>query len=302
MDSRKEAKLSMYNVVLTHIEANNAIAASVPAFAAAATTLRTIYNNIVQAAQQETLAITGITIDKTEARLALCNEAAQIAAAIFAYASSISNNELKQQVNYPVSKLRNTNDELLIPVCNNISEIAIANQANLTTYGITATTISDFGTSIEDYQELIPNPRNAVSSRSAVRTSITNLFKESDAVLKNQMDKLALQFKTTEEEFYNTYKNNRIILDAATFNTQASGTITDSETNLPVASVAVQVIGQSYTTTSNANGVYTVKIPVPGTYNISFSVGGYNNKTQTVVVVTLGQSTALNIQLVPLPA
>jgi len=301
MDSRNEAKLSMYNAVLTHIEASNAITVTVPAFATAATTLRTTYNNIVEAAQQETLAITGITIDKTEARLALCNEAARIAAAIFAYASSISNNELKQQVNYPISKLQNTNDELLIPVVNNISALGTANIAALATYGVTATTISDFEDTIEDYQELIPNPRNAVTSRSAVRTSIINLFKEGDAILKNQMDKLALQFKTTEPEFYNTYKNNRIILDAATSTTQAIGTITDSVTNQPIASVAIQVVGQSYTATGNSTGGYAVKIPVPGTYNITFTVGGYNTKTVTGVVITLGQSTTLNVQLVPLP-
>ena len=53
MNSRNEAKLSMYNAVLTHIEANTAITATVPAFATAATTLRTTYNNIVEAAQQE---------------------------------------------------------------------------------------------------------------------------------------------------------------------------------------------------------------------------------------------------------
>lgn len=301
MDSRNEAKLSMYNAVLTHIEDNTAITATVPAFATAAATLRTTYENIVEAAQQETLAITGITTDKSEARIALCNEAARIAAAIFAFASSISNNELKQQVNYPVSKLQNTNDELLIPVVNNISALATANLASLTTYGITATTISDFGDSIEDYQELIPNPRNAVTSRSAVRTSIINLFKEGDATLKNQIDKLALQFKTTEPEFYNTFKNNRIILDAATSTTHATGLITDSVTNQPIASVAIQVVDQPYTATGNSTGGYAIKIPVPGTYSITFTIGGYNTKTVTGVVITLGQSTTLNVQLVPLP-
>ena len=266
MDSRNEAKLSMYNAVLTHIEANAVITATVPAFATVATTLRTTYDNIIDAAQQETLAITGITMDKTQARLALCNEAAGIAAAIFAYASSISDNEMKEQVNYPVSKLQNTNDELLIPVCNNILSIATTNAAAIIPYGVSAARVTAFEDIIEDYQNLIPNPRNAVSNRSAVRTSIKNLFKDADLMLKSQLDKLALQFKTTEEDFYNTYRNNRIILDAATSNTQATGTITDSVTNQPIPNVTINVVDELYTATS-----------------------------------TLGQSTALNIQLVPLP-
>ncbi len=301
MDSRNEAKLSMYNAVLTHIEANAVITATVPAFATVATTLRTTYNNIVDAAQQETLAITGITMDKTQARLALCNEAAGIAAAIFAYASSISDNEMKEQVNYPVSKLQNTNDELLIPVCNNILSIATTNAAAIIPYGVSAARVTAFEDIIEDYQNLIPNPRNAVSNRSAVRTSLKNLFKDADLMFKSQLDKLALQFKTTEEDFYNTYKNNRIILDAATSNTQATGTITDSVTNQPIPNVTINVIDQIYTATSNATGDYTIKIPVPGTYNLTFIAGGYNTKVQNGVVLTLGQSTTLNIQLVPLP-
>ena len=301
MDSRNEAKLSMYNAVLTHIEANAVITATVPAFATVATTLRTTYNNIVDAAQQETLAITGITMDKTQARLALCNEAAGIAAAIFAYASSISDNEMKEQVNYPVSKLQNTNDELLIPVCNNILNIATTNAAAIIPYGVSAARVTAFEDIIEDYQNLIPNPRNAVTNRSAVRTSLKNLFKDADLIFKSQLDKLALQFKTTEEDFYNTYRNNRIILDAATFNTQATGTITDSVTNQPIPNVTINVIDQIYTATSNATGDYTIKIPVPGTYNLTFLAGGYTTKIQNGVVVTLGQSTALNIQLVPLP-
>ncbi len=301
MDSRNEAKLSMYNAVLTHIEANAVITATVPAFATVATTLRTTYDNIIDAAQQETLAITGITMDKTQARLALCNEAAGIAAAIFAYASSISDNEMKEQVNYPVSKLQNTNDELLIPVCNNILSIATTNAAAIIPYGVSAARVTAFEDIIEDYQNLIPNPRNAVSNRSAVRTSLKNLFKDADLIFKSQLDKLALQFKTTEEDFYNTYRNNRIILDAATSNTQATGTITDSVTNLPIPNVTINVVDELYTATSDATGDYTIKIPVPGTYNLTFLAGGYNTKVQNGVVVTLGQSTALNIQLVPLP-
>lgn len=301
MYSRNEAKLSMYNAVLTHIEANAAITATVPAFATVAATLRTTYDNIIDAAQQETLAITGITMDKTEARLALCNEATSIAAAIFAYASSIADNEMKEQVNYPASKLLGTKDELLIPVCNNILSIATANAAAIIPYGVSAARVTAFEDIIEDYQNLIPNPRNAVSSRSAVRTSLINLFKNADLIFKSQLDKLAVQFKTAEEDFYNTYRNNRIILDAATSNTQATGTITDSVTNQPIPNVTINVIDQLYTATADAAGEYTIKIPVPGTYNLTFIAGGYTTKIQNGVVVTLGQSTALNIQLVPLP-
>ncbi len=303
MTSRNEAKLGMYNAVLTHIEANGTITATVPAFETAADALRAVYNNIIDASQQESLAIGGITTDKSQARIALCQEAANIAAAVFAFAAAASNNTLKEQVNYPVSKLLLTKDELLIPACNNIHDLANTNAALLIPYGVTATRLTAFETILENYQELIPSPRNAVTSKAAVRTSLTNLFKQADTLLKTQLDKIALQFKTSNEEFYNTYKQNRIILDAATSSTQVTGVITDSVSNQPIPGVKVQVVDQPYTATSNALGQYTVKVPVPGTYNIAFTIlAGYSNKTQTGVVVTLGQSTTVNTQLVPLPS
>jgi len=240
-------------------------------------------------------------MDKTQLRKTLCEQAATVAAAVFSFAAASNNNQLKEEVNYPISELTRQRDEMLVPICNNISAAATANIASLTTYGVTATTTGDLEDAIEDYAAIVALPRNAVTQRSAYTEAIRNLFKEADAIVKLQMDKLALQFKTANLQFYNTYKNNRIILDAATSTTQATGLITDSVTNQPIASVAIQVVNQPYTATGNSTGGYAIKIPVPGTYSITFTIGGYNTKTVTGVVITLGQSTTLNVQLVPLP-
>ncbi|MEQ1796898.1 MAG: hypothetical protein ABL872_03035 [Lacibacter sp.] len=221
MNAKNEAKLSMYNAVLTHIEDNTVITATVPAFATQATALRTIYENIVTAAQNEAQAITGITMDKTQLRKSLCEQAATVAAAVFSFAAASNNNQLKEEVNYPISELTRLRDEMLVPICNNILSAATINIASLTTYGVTGATTGDLEDAIEDYAEMIALPRNAVTQRSAYTATIRNLFKDGDAILKLQMDKLALQFKTANLQFYNTYKNNRIILDAATSNTQA---------------------------------------------------------------------------------
>lgn len=302
MNARNEAKLSMYNAVLTHAEDNAVITATVPAFATQVTALRTIYSNIVTAAQNEAQAITGIAMDKTQLRKSLTDQAIQIAAAVFSFAASTNNNALKEQVKFTNTDFKSMRDEMIVPNCNIINTAATANLVALATYGITNTILNNFQDAMEDYANAIALPRNAVTQRSSYTATIKNLFKDGDSLLKLQMDKLALQFKTANLEFYNTYKSNRIILDAATSSTQATGTITDSVTNDPIPNVTINVVDQPYTTTSDATGKYTIKIPVPGTYNLSYStVAGYNNKIQTGVVVTLGQSTTLNMQLIPLP-
>lgn len=300
MDARMESKLSMYNAVLTHIEANPAITATVPAFATVATTLRTLYNNIVDAAQQEAQIIAGVSINKAETKINLCTEAASIAAAVYAWATSQSNYELKEQMNYSVSRLQQTKDELLVPVCNNIFSSANTNAAALAPYGITAARVTAFQTLIDEYVSVIPAPRNAASNRSAVRTTLINLFNEGDEIMKLQMDKLSVQFKNSNAAFYNAYKNNRVIINAASVQTQVKGVVVDILTNLPVPSVAVQVVGQAYNATSDSNGHYSVKIPVPGSYNLNFSKGSYNSKTENNINVSLGVATTHNTQLTPL--
>ena len=121
-------------------------------------------------------------------------------------------------------------------------------------------------------------------------------------MLKQQMDKLALQFQAANPEFYNAFKNNRIIIDAGTSNTMAKGIITDAATNQPIPSVTVQTEGAAYSTTSNAVGEYELKVPVPGTYNILFTKTDYQPKTETAVTLTLGQTTLRNTQLTAMPS
>ena len=82
----------------------------------------------------------------------------------------------------------------------------------LKAYGITADNISDFQTAIDITRKKLSSPRNAISQRSAYGATISNLFKQANGILKNQLDKMAVQFKTTAENFFIAYKRNRAIV------------------------------------------------------------------------------------------
>ncbi len=297
MTSRQEAKLNMYNAVVTHCESNSAIVASVPAFQTAFNNFQDVYSSILETAQLEAQVIAGIAMDKSSLRKELAQQGADIAAAVYAFATAANNNTLKEQVNFSVSDLIHQKDELLGPVCTNISTAANDNIAGLAGYGITAAVLTDFNTLIGNYMLAVSAPRNAVTLRSSYSDGLKDLFKQGDDILKNQMDKIVNQFKNTEPLFYATYKNNRIILDAGTSTTEAEGIITQSGTETTISGVLVQVVGQSYNTTSNGSGEYILKIQVPGTYSIKFTKSGFADKTIDNVEITLGQSTSLDVQL-----
>ncbi len=101
---------------------------------------------------------------------------------------------------------------MLIPACSNIYNALNDNSKVLKTFGITAGNISDLQTAIDDYQAILVSPRNAITQRSAHGAAISNLFKQANDILKNQLDKMAVQFKTTAETFFVAYKKNRAIV------------------------------------------------------------------------------------------
>ena len=100
MNSRQEAKLNMYRTVQLQCNNNSAITATNPAFTAAFAVFTAHISNIISTVSSWTQVITGVAIDKTVAKKNLSQSATDIAALVFAYASSINNNTLKQQVNY----------------------------------------------------------------------------------------------------------------------------------------------------------------------------------------------------------
>lgn len=302
MTSRQEAKLSMYDAVLAHCNANGTIVASVPAFETAIDDLEDIVEDIRQASQDELHATGGYTDNKTEQRQILSTITLDVASAIFAFATSNNDLVLKEQVNINSSYLQRQRDEVLGSVCNNILIIGNANAAALIPFGVTAAKLTQLNTAISNYNIAVPGHRNAVSNRVSVKGSMKELFKDADMLLKERADKLAVQFKTAEPDFYYAYKNNRIIIDSPTSNTQVSGTVTILAGGAPLAGVLITVTGQAYTTTTDADGNYTLKIPVPGDYELVFTKSSYVPQTQSNVSLTLGETTDLDISLESLPA
>jgi len=112
---------------------------------------------------------------------------------------------------------------------------------------------------------------------------------------------IAVHFKATEPEFYAAYKNNRALINGPTLSTQAKRTLLDSVTGLPIYNVVITVFGKPYTATSNLDGTWSLKIPVPGIDTIIFTIDGYQTHQATNVEVKLGQATIIDLLLVLTP-
>ena len=297
MNATQEAKLNMFRATQKHCNDNPTIVSTIPAFQTAAGTLNTTIAGIIATAQQEDLVTKGITIDKAEAKKTLCQLAADIAAPIVAYAAATKNNKLLKEINFTHSNLIRTKDDQLAPRCQNIYDAAKANEAALKDYGITATTADTLLTTINNYQAKVPDPRNAAAQKATVRANLKNLIKEADQILKLQLDKTVLGFKTSNPDFVKTYKANRIIIDPGQSATTLKGVILNAMDKTPVSGAIILIAETANKSTSNASGAYEIK-PIPaGIYTINVSAPKFKDKTQKEVTVKQGQITNLDIVL-----
>ena len=296
MNAQQEAWLNMYKAVISYCNSQPAITASVPAFAAALSALQAITSNITDTAAKQLQATAGVRNHKENQRITLSRLASTIGANVFAWASVQQNHLVKEEVRYSFTKLRRLPDEKLAPVCKNIHKAASANQAQLAAYGITAATLADFQNTINTYQSAVAGPRNAVSLRSAYVQELKKLFSQANSLLKNQLDKIALQFIITHPDFYNAYSSNRIIVDAPTSHTKIAGIITNKDKE-PISNVTITVSGTAYKTETNTEGKFKIKIPVPGTYTLRCSKEGFAELTLQNILLKLGKTKRIRIKM-----
>ncbi len=178
----------------------------------------------------------------------LCTSASTVAAAGFAYATLINDAALAAKFKFSYTALFKQFDEELGPAVQNIHDDANAIVVALTAFGITPAILTSLQNAKNNYTAKVEAPRNAVAQRKAYKTQLVTLFKETITLLKTQLDKLALQLKATEPDFFITYTNNRTIVNEPTSHTEAAGTAKDSVTNaaLLVVNHQPKIISHSF--------------------------------------------------------
>jgi hypothetical protein len=82
---------------------------------------------------------------------------------------------------------------------------------------------------------------------------------------------------------------------------ELSGTITNRATSAPIFSASVNIVGTQRGAIANDEGEYKVENIPPGTYNIRFSIIGYQRLIKTNVSISPGRTTELSVQLEPEP-
>lgn len=298
MNQKREAKLYMYDTLIDGCEEDAAIPPIVPAFDDTLTIFKGKVDDIHTKAIDLDKDTTGNAIDKNKAKENAAQAFDDAASSISSYAASVNNNELKEEMHFSFRSLMRLKDMDFGSAIGLILQRAQDNLAALAPYGIVAATI----TSLQGYQTAWNNaktkPAGAKGARKAIDTAITGLFKECDDLLKDQLDNSIAPFRISHPDFYNTYFNNRNIIDNPASATQFSGTIVITGTETPIPLAVVEVVGTQFKAVTDIDGKYSLKCPKPGIKNLKITADGFAVKTVSNQLLKLGQTTVVDVGLI----
>ena len=213
MTDRQENKFSMYLAVRIVCNSYGIVWSEFVAYVKTFGDFETIISQIMETRLIQEGKTTGVAENKQKEEDEMINKTVSIASAVFAYASVIGDNELKEKINYSPSKLRKSRDTILRDRCQLVHEETSKVIDDLGDYGILAADLEELQQEIDDYAAIIALPRTAIGTRATATAQLIELFKQGDDVLNSRLDKLTEQYKSNNPDFYISYKNARSIID-----------------------------------------------------------------------------------------
>ena len=213
MNARQKNKLRMDKTVEVTCVEHTATWTPITAFGAAFVLFQGKIVDIEHLHVKQEADLKGITENKNNKESALINSSLIVAKPMIAFANVTDNPQLRQEIDYSEDALKRSSDADLEARCTIIKERAATHAAALVTYGVTAPMIASLGTALTDYHAVISGPRSAEAVKKQQTEEIEILFKETDKILKGQLDQLIVLFESSAPDFYGEYKNARIIVD-----------------------------------------------------------------------------------------
>ena len=213
MNDALENKLTMYKAVESLLDSNTA---KIAAITAITPVLIDFKDRIIAITEKDTLANTaaaGTTDTKTADEAALISDAVTIASALFALGSATNDDRLKALSKVTKSSLKDLRDTQLATDVTNIKNLADSYAAPLAAYGITAPMIAGLETKVANFNISLGARETGGSVRTSAFAQLDVMFKETDTLLKDQMDKIMVIFKNSDPQFYGEYVNSREIID-----------------------------------------------------------------------------------------
>jgi len=216
MNKYQNAKLDSLKLIVKESKNNPESIAKVPKFGLVINRIDQICTEADTYQIDQEKDLTGITTNKIIALENLTDSTVEIAGAIFSYACDRNESALMARVNYKSTQIEGMPQSKLIATAGIVLEEALnIAAADLANEGIQPEELSAYGELISFFKEIKSSKHEAVIDRSGTTEKLNKLFKESSSLVQDKLDRLAVQFKRKDPEFYLKYKAARVIHNRA---------------------------------------------------------------------------------------
>ncbi len=213
MNAKQINKSRMYGATILVLDNNLALFEAMPELAAAHQQLKEKMALIDQQRQIQEVDYTGLTRNKSLLREELTTLILRFSAALTAYAATKNDVVLKTKVNYTLSDLKKSSDRILGDIAVMINGLATPVVAELQKYFVGPDEVKKFEGLTNEFKSAIPLKRVATNVTKVSTGNISEVYDDIDSFLKNKVDLLLKPFQFSQPDFFNAYKNARIIVD-----------------------------------------------------------------------------------------
>ena len=213
MNKKLENKLTMYEGLLTLLQANSAKTQSVGGFADAVNEFVAVIDGL----KTKSIEVDGAAVGKTSVKHGAEDELVAallpVCSALFVFGRKQGVYEIKERINTTEAKLRAMRDTEFASFGNAAADMAAENAKGIEPFGITAEKIADLKTKAQAYSAAIGERESSVADRKGARGSMHELFDRADDLLSEELDRFIEMLRPVETELYNKYFAARVIKD-----------------------------------------------------------------------------------------
>lgn len=297
MTRKFDSRLRMYNATYNVLTANQSTFASYPALVAAHTDLNVRIEKLLTLKQDQEKNRKGYALGKKAKRNALATMALKVRGKVSAYAKSIGDDVLFNEMNITDSKILHGKSSTALTLSVSISDAATSMPtAAKTEFDITAAMMTAFEATISDYKTMMDAPRIAVVERKTQTAAITTAVKNISLFLRDEMDGLMRVYDGTT--FFDDYVNARRIVEEVTLQARVIGLIT-AENGSPVEGAKVEMTDgkHKFEDMTDENGRYRLRNLNPELYMFKVTKPGFAEYIIPDIDIYAGEHEKLNVEI-----
>jgi hypothetical protein len=307
MDKREESVLSTITRLRTTVSQNQTSVNSIPALRDGFEELFLIGDDLTLKVGLQNANIKGFTKEKKEVKLLLTEETMIVAGAVYNYALKVENTALATEMNITASGVFKLKDEIIVPIVTKVYDAAKLYLTDLADFGMNQAKLNAYKAIIDDFAAKRQIPKAEISVKHSQTAAIDNLCEKAKFILDEKLDKLMLQLKKSDPEFYDTYLSARKIEKTGSKKQKNKAeevlgivniTVTDAESKLAIEGAEANIENTDLTDMSDEDGLlYFDSVPL-GKVNITISADGYVDLHLLNLEITADTELSLDYEMV----